>query len=206
MKLLDESTFIVYRDEQLTEGPTAVGVDVSKIIEIPNFVDEDTRVSMLRYLEAETDWSGTAFEGAEGAPPGYPVSTRRPEPFGLTENSFSEVNDRLGKAVKMVFDKEVSPTSIHAQRWQKGASANPHSDNTDSNGNLIEELSNLKYVGILYLNDDYSGGELYFPDHQIEIKPSPGSMYIFSGGTDNVHGVKEITGGTRYSIVSFWTF
>lgn len=206
MTLLDESTFIVYREELLSDGPTVVGVDVSKIVEIPNFVDEDTRLSMLEYLKSETDWGGTAFEGAEGAPPGYPVSKRRPEPFGLDENAFSNVNDRLGEAVKMVFNKDVSPSSIHAQRWQKGALANPHSDNTDASGKLIEDLSNLKYVGILYLNDDYSGGELYFPDHKIEIKPNPGSMYIFSGGTDNVHGVREITNGTRYSIVSFWTF
>ena len=204
--MLDASTFIVHRDETLSDGPTIVGVDRSKIVEIPNFIDEQTRMSMLDYLEAETDWSGTAFEGAEGAPPGYPVSKRRPEPFGLSENSFSDVNSKLGEAVKLVFDKNVSPSSIHAQRWQKGSFANPHSDNTDTDGNLIDDLANLKYVGILYLNDNYVGGELYFPDHEIEIRPNPGSMYIFSGGTDNIHGVKEITDGVRYSLVSFWTF
>jgi predicted 2-oxoglutarate/Fe(II)-dependent dioxygenase YbiX len=58
----------------------------------------------------------------------------------------------------------------------------------------------------LYLNDDYNGGELYFPQHNLEFKPPIYSFIMFPGGHENIHGVKEITEGTRYTMVSFWDY
>lgn len=56
------------------------------------------------------------------------------------------------------------------------------------------------------MNDDYEGGELYFPQHNgFEIKPKRGTMLIFSGTIDNMHGIKEVTSGTRYTHVTFWS-
>jgi hypothetical protein len=57
---------------------------------------------------------------------------------------------------------------------------------------------------IIYLNDDYDGGILYFPDQNVEIKPEPGMLVIFPGNMHFLHGVTETKGTKRYTI-SLWT-
>lgn len=61
-------------------------------------------------------------------------------------------------------------------------------------------------ASLLYLNDDYEGGELYFPNQGFEISPKKNSLYIFEGGGDHRHGVKKILGGNRYVLVAFWEY
>lgn len=62
------------------------------------------------------------------------------------------------------------------------------------------------YTGMIYLNEDFEGGELYFPYHNnFEIKPKPGMLVIFSGGIFNPHGIKPIQSGTRYVHTTFWS-
>ena len=59
-------------------------------------------------------------------------------------------------------------------------------------------------ANILYLNDDFTGGELFFPDFDFQIKPKPGMLVSFPGNTHYLHGVRETKGNTRYSC-SLWT-
>ncbi len=61
------------------------------------------------------------------------------------------------------------------------------------------------YTGMIYMNDDFEGGELFFPYHgNLEIKPRPGMLVMFSGNIFNPHGIREITSGTRYVHTTFW--
>jgi hypothetical protein len=115
-------------------------------------------------------------------------------------------------------------------RWKEGNFQEPHVDHIDPDFdlssvdlNLVPEeckyffeerniekykkfFTNKSFTSIIYLNDDYEGGELYFPQHNgFEIKPKKGTMLIFSGTIDNMHGIKEVTSGTRYTHVTFWS-
>lgn len=198
------SSFIFFKDEEIVGGRGQLGVDRNRIVEVPNFVSESVASSMVEYFKKEDRWGETAFNGSHGAP--VQAGQVKPSDFGLPDSIFMDVNAKLEEAVSAVYSKRVTPSSIHAQKWDVGSSANPHSDNSDFEGNPTAGFDNLKYVGILYLNSDYEGGDLFFPEHDISIHPNAGSMYIFSGGVENIHGVTEITGGTRYSIVSFWNF
>ena len=53
---------------------------------------------------------------------------------------------------------------------------------------------------------------MYFSDREdintpkLSISPKAGSYIVFPGGVENIHGVTEITSGTRYTMVSFWDF
>lgn len=200
----NKDSFIFFKNEPIVNGKGRLGVDHNRIVEVPNFVSKEIAKRLVEYFKKENRWSNTAFNGSHGAPviPGE----FDPTEFDLHYDIFNIINHKLGETVKAVFEKDVFPSSIHAQKWDVGSSANPHSDNSDFDGNPSEGFDNLKYVGILYLNSDYEGGDLYFPEHEISIHPNAGSMYIFSGGVENIHGVTEITSGTRYSIVSFWDF
>ena len=58
---------------------------------------------------------------------------------------------------------------------------------------------------LIYLNDNYGGGEIYFPDHDIEIKPKTGDMIAFPDNPSFMHGVKKITGSNRYALPRWFT-
>jgi hypothetical protein len=62
------------------------------------------------------------------------------------------------------------------------------------------------YSTLIYLNDDYVGGELWFPQYEnFTIKPKKGMLVTFQGDENTLHGVKAVTEGTRYTISMFWT-
>jgi hypothetical protein len=199
---LDKNNFIYLKDEKNNKG--SLGVTDNRIVEIPNFVSEKTANAMIKYFEfCEKEWGPIAFYGSKGM--GLQDNDPNFLQFGLKENFFLDIKKKFQEAVELVFDKKVRPNTSHAQKWEVGGFANPHSDNSDFEGNPNAFEIN-KYVGILYLNGNYSGGQLYFPDHAIEFKPNAFSYYVFCGGVENIHGVKEILEGTRYTMVSFWDY
>jgi hypothetical protein len=55
---------------------------------------------------------------------------------------------------------------------------------------------------ILFLNDDYKGGELYFPDHDLTIKPKQNQLLIFPTKSRN-YQISEITEGSQYVFAKF---
>lgn len=128
------------------------------------------------------------------------------EQFGLPSNFFGTLMGKYKEAIEMIFERPVKPVNIcHAQKWNVGGNASPHADNSDKDGKPNPFETN-KFVSLLYLNDDYKGGELYFPELGIEFQPSALSWIAFNGGIENLHGVKPITEGTRSTFVSFWDF
>ena len=52
-----------------------------------------------------------------------------------------------------------------------------------------------------YLNDDYEGGEIYFPRFDLEVKPECGDLLIFPSTYIYEHASRPIIEGTKYSIV-----
>jgi len=91
----------------------------------------------------------------------------------------------------------------HTQKWEPGAYATPHSDNTDIDGNP-SPFERSRYAAFLYLNDDFEGGVLRFVKQKLEIEPKVGMLAAFAGGFENIHEVTLITKGVRYTIGSFW--
>lgn len=55
----------------------------------------------------------------------------------------------------------------------------------------------------LYLNDDYEGGELVFPEQDIVIKPSAGSVVVFPSTEPFFHQVNKVTSGEKYICSAF---
>jgi predicted 2-oxoglutarate/Fe(II)-dependent dioxygenase YbiX len=74
---------------------------------------------------------------------------------------------------------------------------NAHIDETyDAFNNL-----NKDYATVIYLNDDYEGGELSFVNLNIKVKPSVGSLMIFKTGEKYLHEVKTVSGDkVRYCL------
>lgn len=58
---------------------------------------------------------------------------------------------------------------------------------------------------LFYLNDDFEGGETYFPRQDITVTPSTGSVLIFPSIYTHPHEAKPITNGIKYSSV-IWSY
>ncbi len=115
---------------------------------------------------------------------------------------------RLKIEVDNFFQVDALPTSPAIVRWLPGQLQMPHADKELHEGDNAGKPNDFPWydiAGLFYLNDDYEGGELYFPNQQIQFKPKAGGAYFFPGDLNYIHGVTEITSGTRYVIPFFWT-
>jgi hypothetical protein len=62
----------------------------------------------------------------------------------------------------------------------------------------------IRYASILYLNNDYYAGELFFDNLGISLRPEPRSLLFFPGNSEYRHGVRHVGDGpTRYVVVGF---
>lgn len=76
-----------------------------------------------------------------------------------------------------------------------GKSLGEHRDNSAEN-----DITNM-FGLIIYLNTEYSGGEIYYKDLGVDYKPRAGDLVVHYAGL--VHGVKKVTEGIRYILTSF---
>jgi hypothetical protein len=83
------------------------------------------------------------------------------------------------------------------QRMQAGVELKAHTDqHTDPS---------IKYAAILYINDDYKDGTLFFKNKEnSDLRPKPGTLLLFPGNEEYEHGVRFVTEGPiRYVTVGF---
>ncbi len=115
---------------------------------------------------------------------------------------------RMKKTIDEFFNVDAHPTGPCVVRWPIGTRQEPHADKEMHEGPDAGKPNAFPWYDIgtvFYLNDDYEGGELYFPLQGIEFKPKPGAGYFFPGDKNYIHGVRPITQGTRYTLPYFWT-
>jgi hypothetical protein len=180
------------------------------IVLYENFIDADTAEKLVNVLDKHADagtisWMPISFyESYSSVLPQDNDEVVIAE--GLPSNIFSSIRDGIVSAVASVHNldpKIISQIGYHTQKWEPGAYARIHSDNTDENGKS-GAFTRSRYAAFLYLNDNFDGGLLQFPSHEISIKPKVGMLAAFDGGFNNMHEVTMITSGVRYTIGSFW--
>ena len=62
----------------------------------------------------------------------------------------------------------------------------------------------IRYAAIVYINDDYNDGELFFKNLGLKLRPKPKCLLIFPGNEKYEHGVEFVSEGPiRYVLVGF---
>jgi hypothetical protein len=91
---------------------------------------------------------------------------------------------------------------IHGNIMDAGSQFYYHTDE-DPNDKGEYDGAKRTYVGDLFLNDDYVGGEFGFTvnGEVIKFKPKAGSLVIFPGYNTS-HGIEPITSGRRINIMN----
>jgi predicted 2-oxoglutarate/Fe(II)-dependent dioxygenase YbiX len=87
--------------------------------------------------------------------------------------------------------------NLNIGKYPKGKGMQSHADSHGDPGSP-------SISSVLYLNDDYEGGELYFKEQNITLKPSKGSVIVFPSIEPYYHESIEITEGIKYICLGFW--
>ena len=73
------------------------------------------------------------------------------------------------------------------------------------NDKMDEECSDCALSSVMYLNDEYTGGEITFPRLGKKYHPSAGTWVSYPAlWQDFDHGVDRVESGTRYALA--WCF
>jgi hypothetical protein len=91
--------------------------------------------------------------------------------------------------------EEFKPGMSHIARFEPGWGMHEHFDASKPN-----DIATL-----IYINNDYLGGDIYFPEYDISHKPEPGDLLTFPDNPDFIHGVKSISEGIRYTTPRWFT-
>jgi len=109
--------------------------------------------------------------------------------------------------VDLDYDEYASP-STNFDSYLAGRTKNfvtaVHSDNLDIDKEKYQEYNWSGHISnLIYLNDDYVGGELFFPHHNLKIKPEMGMLISFPGHWWNRHGILPAS-DTRFAMSVFF--
>ncbi len=174
------------------------------VFEVEDFLTTSEAQDLIDYYESDPEsWQQTCFYNARVMDPIAPWQSDKSE--SIDETYMKSLRFKLQQLAESLFNRELKNLSLSAHKWLEGAFADYHSDNTELDGTPNAWREN-KLVTIIYLNDDYSGGDLVFRDHPIKISPKAGTVVVFDVGIDNVHGVTEVISGTRWTMLASFDY
>jgi hypothetical protein len=213
MHELTPEWYVPRNDIKLIDNITAkIGTGINNIKVFENFLTDQEVETGMRII--------TKYPVVEGADHSYPIHTLPSYVETLEEKFFSPIMSQKMKkiaknsyGINLLDDKQFLYV-VHP----KGTRIDPHTDildidNTDYENDTYEsELDLYPYLWsghlsiLAYLNDDYEGGELYFPELDWGVRPKKKMLIMFPGSLHYVHGVAEIKSGTRYTLSQWAQF
>uniref|UniRef100_A0A8C7E3W5 procollagen-proline 3-dioxygenase n=1 Tax=Naja naja TaxID=35670 RepID=A0A8C7E3W5_NAJNA len=122
-----------------------------------------------------------------------------------------------GKNLYFSFTHLVCRTATDGEQEGRMDLSHPvHADNCllDPEGNTCWKeppaYIHRDYSAILYLNEDFQGGNLFFTEMDAvtltaQVRPKCGRLVAFSSGEENPHGVWAVTRGRRCAIALWYT-
>lgn len=119
----------------------------------------------------------------------------------ILKNIFFTINnllyDKGSEYLKYFNIKDWETSEISISKYFTGKQMGPHTDS-------YKDQDNSLITVILYLNDNYEGGDLFFPEQNLIIKPQSGSIIVFPSTFPFVHESKKIINGHKYIASMFW--
>lgn len=104
------------------------------------------------------------------------------------------------KEYAKLYDIEEEPEIAKDFVLNKYAEGQEMGQHTDWN----EDQKTLEYSFVIYLNDNYEGGEIYFGGQDIKLKPKAGSIILFPSKEPYLHGSLKLISGRKIFIPHFW--
>jgi len=176
--------------------------DYKKTIEYALIVDSDPSIE-VKFLPSQT---------TEDYKSGDPFLQSVRTSYGLSLGKASVVSE----TAKQIYDSCDKVVGSAISEYRKIFKINEEIKTAESYGLLRyrpNEKYNLHYDGgtetsravsvLIYLNDDYEGGELEFPNFDIKIKPKAGTLVLFPSNYAYAHIAHPVKNGTKY-VIATW--
>lgn len=148
------------------------------------------------------DWFAT---GTNGVRHGYSKSVGFDDSFNSFQLSLisNEIKNAIESATyHYMSNVQVKPVKIphffDIKKYTDGADMGMHADSEDESDKVHPIIS-----AVLYLNDNYSGGELEFIRQNLKIKPEAGSLIMFPSFPPYYHRPAPVTSGVKYMVPFF---
>lgn len=101
----------------------------------------------------------------------------------------------LNYAKRYYIDNELIHEPYNLLKYSGGEEYKQHFDGETSTGRIIS--------AICYLNDDFEGGELEFPNFNFKLKPQKNMLILFPSNFAYSHIAHPVTSGTKYALVTW---
>ena len=88
--------------------------------------------------------------------------------------------------------------------WNEGHSMPVHVDNAHPDGRQ-HRTPHRDFAAVLYLNEEFEGGEVFFPLQGVRLKPSTGLLVGFRGTAESPHGVTAVRKGERFTMPCWYS-
>lgn len=172
-----------------------------KIYEFDNFVDPmicDYIVAWFR------DQPKVEINGAQKLFNGRTIDFRNISNYVVKQLMNKFKFDATKQAMEIFQEPTLYPDYTDLVLWESGSGMLVHADNCDSEGNP-NYVDWRVYSGVVFLNDEYLGGEPFFPNFGPRfVKPKKGKFILYPSGLDHSHGVATVV-GTRYTMPIWFT-
>jgi hypothetical protein len=170
------------------------------MLELCRFADPDDCRTVIAAYERS--------QATHGAIVGDPFFDRRvmwigsfPDSENPARRILQRWRHRATVVVSMWSGQTMYSDTIQVVRWDDQAMP-PHRDHRHPNG-LPNPTPWREWAAIIYLNDDFAGGHLIFPETGENYIPVAGALVLFSG--TSLHGVESASGGPRYTAPAWFT-
>lgn len=143
------------------------------------------------------DWDRTLNDFGKIWPKIEPNSSAHTEAYEilkLIDIPFKKVIDHYWSAHPELPKLKYISKNYPIRKYRTGGSMGAHID-------INKHTPSMDISILIYLNDDYVGGEIYFNDLDLKIKPSSGSILIFT--CNHLHESLSIESGNKIYIPMF---
>jgi hypothetical protein len=105
-----------------------------------------------------------------------------------------------------IHNVEIEKDFMYGYRTTRPLSINKYFTNAELSSHVdsFGDDNSPVLSAVMYLNDDYDGGNIHFKNQDIDIKPEAGSVVIFPSTPPYYHESKKILRGTKYMVLQFW--
>jgi predicted 2-oxoglutarate/Fe(II)-dependent dioxygenase YbiX len=171
---------------------------------IPNCIPNELIQYFLSLKTQETSPALTGYSDNQKANLDYRVTNWIPLPSDAIQNTTNSIaglyNSQLINTYKQSIKHIEPPQFLY---YNRGGKYDLHNDSEDYIDNRLQRVCERDVTILLYLNDDYEGGELEFPDWSCKFKPKAGTLIAFPSYIEFSHQVRPVTSGKRYTLVSW---
>lgn len=158
-------------------------MDIVNVQIVDKFIDEQKCIEIINLMG-----------NGEHVQSGF-VEVKRPA-------EISDVVWRIKEQVKLIAQKELIVKHYYIRQYAEESEVSEHSD--DSSG-LDNQSNGTIYSALLYLNNNFVGGELVFTKLRIIVHPEPGRLVLFPSNREYAHKTTSLVKRGKCVLAVFLT-